>query len=342
MKKRTIPFLLVCVLLLAVAVSCNSNPGGGGSDTPKMPPELTLSNFKQYYPVGAQTSDLIGTLYYKEDGKITTLSVKDEGVTISGFDSSAVAENKTIKFTYKNLDCVATYSIAKKAEVHLEGTVIFDKYTTYTFKNGSNEVTKEVYKSWYDYYNCGVEGAEDPVVSKLTYTVDINTSGATIIRFEDDSWPYRPDGKGGLNGKPSDADYFYDNAPQPYFYVSATAEDTRMVTNPIARGKYLVMAFDFYGNMYMWFTENTDEATLKALKATDAIMLSGKMIAFDSIGVYFDNVTAHETKAKNLRLMIKDGYGSKDRAFSLVSSSGDGYYGYSYNMKLTDIEPNWN
>lgn len=340
--KRIIPFLLVCVLLLAVAVSCNNNPGGGGGgggDTPKMPPELTLSNFKQYYPVGAQTSDLIGTLYYKEDGKITTLSIKDEGVTITGFDSSAVAENKTIKFTYKDLDAVATYSIVKKAEVHLEGTVIFDKNTTYTFEKGSNVVKKEVFGSWYDYYNIGL--APEPEESTLTYTVDINTSGATIIRFEGDSWPYRPDGNGGINGKPSDSDYFYDNAPQPYFYVSTTAEDTRKVTNPDARGKYLVVAFDFYGDMYMWFTPDTEEATLQELKLVDAIKLSAKSIDFDFTGVFISNATADAEKAKNLTLRIREGYNSKEKAFTLTSNSGDGYYGYSYIMKLTDVEPDW-
>ena len=344
MKKRIIPFLMVCVLLLAVAVSCNNNPGGGGGgggDTPKMPPELTLSNFKQYYPVGAQTSDLIGTLYYKEDGKITTLSIKDEGVTITGFDSSAVAENKTIKFTYKDLDAVATYSIVKKAEVHLEGTVIFDKNTTYTFKKGSNEVKREVYSSWYDYYNIGTQGAVEPEEQTLTYTVDINTSGATIIRFEGDSWPYRPDGNGGIQGKPSDNDYFYDNVPQPYMYVSTTAEDTRKVTNPVARGKYLVVAFDFYGDMYMWFTDDTEKATLEELQQGDAIKLSAKSIDFDSIGVCFNYVTADPEKARNLTLRIRDGYNSKEKAFSLTSNSGDDYDGYSYIMKLTDVEPHW-
>ena len=341
--KRIIPFLMVCVLLLAVAVSCNNNPGGGGGggDTPKMPPELTLSNFKQYYPVGAQTSDLIGTLYYKEDGKITTLSIKDEGVTITGFDSSAVAENKTIKFTYKDLDAVATYSIVKKAEVHLEGTVIFDKNTTYTFKKGSNEVKREVYSSWYDYYNIGTQGAVEPEEQTLTYTVDINTSGATIIRFEGDSWPYRPDGNGGIQGKPSDNDYFYDNVPQPYMYVSTTAEDTRKVTNPVARGKYLVVAFDFYGDMYMWFTDDTEKATLEELQQGDAIKLSAKSIDFDSIGVCFNYVTADPEKARNLTLRIRDGYNSKEKAFSLTSNSGDDYNGYSYIMKLTDVEPHW-
>ena len=342
--KRIIPFLMVCVLLLAVAVSCNNNPGGGGGgggDTPKMPPELTLSNFKQYYPVGAQTSDLIGTLYYKEDGKITTLSIKDEGVTITGFDSSAVAENKTIKFTYKDLDAVATYSIVKKAEVHLEGTVIFDKNTTYTFKKGSNEVKREVYSSWYDYYNIGTQGAVEPEEQTLTYTVDINTSGATIIRFEGDSWPYRPDGNGGIQGKPSDNDYFYDNVPQPYMYVSTTAEDTRKVTNPVARGKYLVVAFDFYGDMYMWFTDDTEKATLEELQQGDAIKLSAKSIDFDSIGVCFNYVTADSEKARNLTLRIRDGYNSKEKAFSLTSNSGDDYNGYSYIMKLTDVEPHW-
>ena len=46
-------------------------------------------------------------------------------------------------------------------------------------------------------------------------------------------------------------------------------------------------------------------------------------------------------KGKNLSIYLnKDGYASKERAFSFVSSSGvdDTYKGYSYTMKLTDIE----
>ena len=345
MKKRIIPFLLVCAMILAVAVACSNNPGGGGGDpeVPKRPATLTLGNFKQYYKVGAQKSDLSGSLYYTDpDGKITTLSVKDEAVQVSGFDSSAIAENKTIKFTYEGIDCVSTYSIVKPAEVVLDGTVVFDRNTTYTFKKGSNEVKKEIYQSWYDYYNLGTQGTEDPVESTLTYSVEINTSGATIIRFSDDSWPYRPDGKGGIDGKPTDSDYFFDNAPAPYFYVSTTAEDSRMITNPAARGKYLVVYFDFYGNMYMWFTEDTSENTLLGLSTADAIKLDGKMISFDAIGVFFNNVTADATKAKNLSLRVRDGYASTEKAFSIVSSTGDNYNGYSYIMRLTNIEPQIN
>ena len=34
MKKRIIPFILICALLITVAVSCNKNPGGGRNVQP--------------------------------------------------------------------------------------------------------------------------------------------------------------------------------------------------------------------------------------------------------------------------------------------------------------------
>jgi len=342
--KKIIPFLMVCVLLLAVAVSCNNNPGSKGGDV-KRPATLTVGNYREYYEVGALVREIKGTLYYTDsDGKITTLNFQDEGVTITGFDSTVPVEKKSMTVSYKGIDCVVTYSIASIEKVEIEGTYVFEKNTTYEFKKDSNEITKEVWSSWDDFYNCGTEGKKDPVVSKLSYTREINTSGKTVIKIEGDSWPYHPDGRGGIEGKPNAYDYG-DYMPDTCFYVSTEKEDTRMVTNPNAQGKYLVCAFNFYGDMYMWFTENVDAGTLATLNAGNGIKVEAKYFCFNTVGVEMQRstVTGQEAKASNLRLTIKDGYTSATRAFSIVSEADTTaepkYYGYNYIMKLTAIEP---
>ena len=352
MKKYFIPFILICALLLAVTVSCKNNPGGGGSDpvvpTPTRPATLELGNYKQYYAVGNTKADLIGTVYYTDtNGKITTLSLKSAELTIKTDDEGAfvAGENKTFKVTYQGIDCVGTYHVVKMDAVDIDGTYIFDKNTTYTFTSGSNSVKKEVFGNWNDYYNIGTEGAEDPVESTVTYSLEINTSGKTIIKFSDDSWPYRSDGKGGIDGKPSDQDYFdYSGSrvPRDTFYVSAYPEDNRMVTNTVAKGKYLVMAFDFYGNAYMWFTADTEASTLAALTSDGAaIKIQASQFCFGPIGVELEkqNITGYDAAGKNLQLRVYDGYNAESNGFSVTSYSDTGYNGYSYRMKRTDISP---
>ena len=100
-----------------------------------------------------------------------------------------------------------------------------------------------------------------------------------------------------------------------YFYVSTDKEDNRSTTNEAARGKFCVMMFDVNYNAYFWFTDDVTDAGLK-----------------------FKGVNADATKGKNLEILLnKDNYASKTRAFGFISSEGDGYKGYSYTMKLTDV-----
>ena len=341
MKKRIIPFILICALLITVAVSCNNNPGGGGSE-PKRPATLTLGYFKENYAKGADKSALSGTLYYTDtDGKITTLSLTSEGVT-TDFDSSVVAEKKTLKITYRNIDCVAVYNIVEIEKVDISGTFIFDKNTTYTFESGSNTVKKRVYDSWLKFFR-----DEEIQPSTLTYRTEINSSGKTVIKIGDDIWPYYPDGKGGILYKPSEWDYFDSDSayiPDVNYYVSTSPEDNRSITNETARGKYLVIAFDYEDDckMYMWFTKTID--SLQSLTKDKAdVVVSADKFSFGTAGLMLEKQDIGTyTCAKNLNIILnKDGYNSKDRAFSIISHSGEGYKGYSYIMKLTDVVPDF-
>ena len=342
MKKRIIPFILICALLLAVAVSCNNNPGGGGSE-PKRPATLTLGSFRDYYAKGVDKSALVGTLYYTDtDGKITTLSLTSEGVT-TDFDSSAVVQGKTLKITYKNIDCVATYNIVELEPVDISGTFVFDKNTTYSFVSGSNTIKKRVYDSWYKFF---IDEEVDP--TDLTYSTAISSSGKTVIKVAGDSWSYYPDGQGGILYKPSEWDYFDFESkyiPDNHFYVSTAPEDSRSITNETARGNYLIIAFNYNDscNMYMWFKKNLND--LDKLDPTKAdVVVPADKFSFGTAGVELEkqDIGAYDC-AKNLNIILnKDGYYSTDKAFSIISHAGDEYKGYSYCMKLTDTYPTWN
>ena len=112
MKKKLFPMIiLLCALLLIVAVSCNSSPKKdpvvpSDPTEPARPATLTLSYFRENYRKGADKPE--GKLYYTDTkGKITTLSLQSEGVT-TDFDATTVGENKTLKITYKDIECAAT------------------------------------------------------------------------------------------------------------------------------------------------------------------------------------------------------------------------------------------
>ncbi|MCR5443352.1 MAG: hypothetical protein K6E89_06335 [Sphaerochaetaceae bacterium] len=95
-----------------------------------------------------------------------------------------------------------------------------------------------------------------------------------------------------------------------------------------------MMEFTGTGDVKVWFVL---DPTAAPGASADYIIPADKMI-FDNSGVYIKNYSVNETNAKNLSIYLnKDGYNSKERAFSIVSSSDDGYKGYSYTMKLSDI-----
>ena len=93
------------------------------------------------------------------------------------------------------------------------------------------------------------------------------------------------------------------------------------------------MQFTVTGEVKVWFKD-----TPTAPAGDPAYTIPADKMIFDNSGVYIKNYSVNETNAKNLSIYLnKDGYNSKERAFSIVSSSDDGYKGYSYTMKLTDI-----
>ena len=336
MTKKILIAILAVLLVLGLA-SCSDKSSGGGSSEPTRPATLELRNFKDNYKVGDQKKDLSGTLFYTDTkGKMKTVEVKDEGVYVTGFDTTTPGTERTVKFTYMSLDCMGTYNVVQPEPIEISGTFIVDKNTTFTFKNGSTEVTKEVWDNWSDFYNLN----EDPKsVEKKNYEVGVSPAGRTVIRVFD--WSYTPK-DGGLASYPSEEIYFeYDSGYTPntnYFYVSTAKEDTKSRTNTSAQGKYLVMKFDVEGNALFWFTADVESATLTALIDSNAITIPANQMSFDQAGLNFKNVTVNTTNAKNLAIILnRENYASNTRAFGFVSSGDDVYNGYAYTMKLSDV-----
>ena len=334
MKKFLSVMLVICAIVLAFTVSCKKSPTPTPTPTPTRAATLSVYNFKNNYSEGATKADLVGTLVYTDTAaKVTTVDIKGEGVT-TDFDASTAGEGKILKITYQGIDTTAVYNVVKPEAVDIAGTYILGKNLSYTFASGSTAVTKEEWGNWATFFNLDGE----PTVTTTTYTVGISPTGRTTIRL--DGWTYSPDGKGGLFSYPSEGQFFEFSAGYSpnttYYYVSTTAEDTRSITNLAAQGKYLMMQFTVLGDCKVWFVDNPAAAPA----GDPAYTIPGNKMDFDNAGVYIKNYSVNETNAKNLSIYLnKDGYASKDRAFSFVSSSGvsDDYKGYSYTMKLTDI-----
>lgn len=339
MRKHILPVLLVIAVLLVAAISCKNNPSPTPTPTPTRPATLSVYSFRNYYFLDAAKTDLVGTLVYTDTaGKVTTVDIKDASVT-TDFDSSKVAEGKVLKISYQGIDTTAVYNVVKPQEVDISGSFVLGKNVTYVFTSGSKNVIKETWDNWSQFYNL----SSDPDEKPLSYSVSLSPSGRTTIKLDD--WTYSPDGKGGLSSYPSEGQFFdYDAGYVPnttYFYVSTTKEDNKSITNVAARGKYLVMKFNVDGEAFVWFTDDLNSATLAGLtEIGKAYSITADKMIFDNSGVYLKNVTADAEKGKNLSIYLnKDGYASKERAFSFVSSSGvdDTYKGYSYTMKLSDV-----
>lgn len=342
MKKFLSVILVLCAIVLVfTAVSCKKNPTPTPTPTPTRAATLEVYSFKNYYPVGATTANLVGTLVYTDtNAKVTTIDIKDSAVT-TNFDGTTAGEGKILKITYQGIDTTTTYNVVKVEDVDIAGTFILGKNVSYCFSSGSTTVKKETWTDWGHFTTLDL----DPEVSTTSYTVTISPTGRTTIRLDD--WTYSPDGKGGLYSYPSEGQYFeFSNGYIPntnYFYVSTTKEDDRSITNDAARDKYLVMLFMDNGDAKVWFTDDLAAGTLAGLNdGNKAYTIAANKMIFDNSGVYFKGVTADATKGKNLAIYLnKDGYASTDRAFSFVSSTGvdDNYKGYSYIMKLTAVAP---
>lgn len=339
MRKHILPVLLVIAVLLVAAISCKNNPSPTPTPTPTptRPATLTVYSFRSNYAVGATQADLVGTLVYTDTNtKATTVDIKAEGVT-TDFDAKEAAEGKILKISYQGIDTTARYNVVKAEEVDIAGTFILGKNVSYEFSSGSTTVKKEEWNNWSNFFNLDAEPKD---VKSVSYTVGISPSGRTTIHL--DGWTYSPDGKGGLSSYPSEGQYFdYSEGYVPntgYYYVSTTAEDTRSITNTYAQGKYLMMQFTAAnGDVKVWFVDDPTAAP----GVPEAYKISAEDMIFDNSGVYLKNVTADVAeKGKNLSIYLnKDGYASKERAFSIVSSSGvdDNYKGYSYTMKLSNV-----
>ena len=338
MKKFLSVMLVICAIVLVFTVSCKNNPKPTPTPTPTRAASLEVYSFKNYYPIGATKANLVGTLVYTDTAsKVTTVDIKGEGVT-TDFDGTTAGEGKVLKISYNGLDTTAVYNIVKVDDVDISGIYIVGKNTTYDFTSGSKTVTKEVWPSWDAFYNFSAI----PTSTTLTYTVTLSPTGRTTIRLDD--WTYTPDKEGGLSGYPSskqfDAAGGSDYAPDTtHFYVSLAPEDNKSITNTDAKGKYLVMAFNTFGDAYVWFLGDlADIGTLNS--SNEAYIIPAGKMSFDSMGVNYRNITVNDTNAKNLSLTLNmEGYKSTKKAFSFYSSDeGTTYRGYSYIMKLTDTE----
>lgn len=329
MRKHILPVLLVIAVLLVAAISCKNNPSPTPTPTPTRPATLSVYSFRNYYFLNAAKTDLVGTLAYTDTaGKVTTVDIKDASVT-TDFDTSKVAEGKILKISYQGIDTTAVYNVVKVDEVDISGSFILDKNVTYVFTSGSRNVKKETWTDWGQFYNLSGTPAE----TSTSYTVTLSPSGRTVIKMDD--WTYTPDKTGGLASYPSEGQFFdYDAGYVPntgYYYVSTTKEDNRTIVP--AKNNYLIMQFTVTGEVKVWFKD-----TPTAPAGDPAYTIPADKMIFDNSGVYIKNYSVNETNAKNLSIYLnKDGYASKERAFSIVSSSDDGYKGYSYTMKLSDI-----
>ena len=348
MKKNLFVYALFALLLICIMVSCNSNTTKPQEVIAKSPATLKVNYFRQYYAVGDGPEKLVGTLSYTAEGgsSINTIDISSEDVKKEGFDTTVPAEGKTLKLTYKGIDCVVTYNVVKQETVDLSGKefVVADNITLLFEKD--NKVTKTTWNSWNQFYN---EMDPSPEQEKeFTYTVGISSSGRTIVKVDGDN--YYPDADGGLHSYPSTDEFFFNDgkyAPDMInYYVSTAPEDHRERTNVAARDKYLVMKFDYLGNAYMWFKALDPEHPEKLweeLTPEKAIQIEASKMSFGVGGVFVDKkegtkgTSAPDNANKNLTIMLnKEGYDSTEKAFSFISYVGEGYNGYSYTMKLSD------
>ena len=349
--KKILFITLIELVGIMLFVSCSNSPKKKESTPvtePERPATLTVGSFKDTYKKGPAEPE--GTLFYTDTkGKVSTVRLQDEGVTYTGFDTTQAGENKTITITYKGIDCVAMYKVVEPEKVDVNGAYIVGENTVLFFKTsdaGVLSIGKEVWKNWKVYSDLDYDAGNVTSTDNLPYTIDISSSGATVIRTDD--WVYRPDGNGGIQTYKSE-DEFFDPAKgyvpnTGKFYVSSTTAGRG--TPDAIKNKYLVIAFSdaiaTYQNMYMWFVDDTAPATLAALNKADAIVVDAAKFAFGQGGVELPKTEGLATEGKeytkNLKVYAKDGYSDAKRAFSIVSYSDDNYKGYSYIMGLSEVD----
>lgn len=328
MKKIFVLMLLVCVLLVG-AISCKNSPSAPApspsSDEPaKRPATLRLGYFTENYKKGDTQPK--GTVYYTdENGKITTLSLQDAGVT-TDFNATTAGENKTLKITYKGIDCVGTYNVYELEEVSVEGCFVVGDNTTYDFFPGSDKVVITKYTSWNQFMNFDT----DPTETEATYTRALSSTGKTVIKVTEgeDTHTFYPDGNGGISTYGTDLDL-----PQPKigeWYVSTTPEKGKVL--PLVKGKYAAIRFTTDGRMKIWFTADISDGNLATLLAADTpdVTVAANFIKFGLGGVKIDTVTVDAANAKNFKMYTRNDF----ETFCIVSYSDDTYNGYDFALQL--------
>ena len=329
MAKKVLIAILAVILVLGLASCSDKSSSGGGSSDPTRPATLELRNFKDNYKKGDTQDKITGTLLYtSSEGKITTVDVKDSGVTVSGFDTSAEASGKIVKFTYKGLDCVGTYSVFDiPAVLDVAGCFVVDDLTTYEFSSKSNKVEIQEYTCWDQYENFTGEMAEPTYAN---YTVEVSSNGLTYALVNGKR--FYPDGKGEFEKYESG----YLASPKIFygFYVSDDKESNSEYTGPTdtkARGKYLVVNFTNNCEMQMWFEEIKPTNTLPTRTADYTVPASD--IKFGTMGVFIKNATIGNTK--NLSMISKNDF---KESISITSSSEGEYRGYFYRLTYVETE----
>ena len=331
MKKRILFALSLCVLAFCLVVACKDSGSGGD----KRHAELRLNYLMPYYLKGSTKADLVGTLIYTDvNGAITTVDIKDDGVT-TDFSADAAAENKVLKISYQGIYCAGTYNIVDLADVTVGGCYIIGRDKTYDFYD-TRKVLVTTYESWGDFMDFSSGAMEDK-----TYSLGISgTTGETLLKVEGDETYYSPDGNGGLEGYPSEEDL-----PEPKigrWYVSITKEpDYSSRINAHAKGNYLAVRFTLGGDMKMWFTDDISDANLEALRAADSpdVTIPAAKVEFDNHGVRIFKVTIEDKKdwASNLSMFSRNS--DFNDSFTVVSYDNGTYYGYSYSMKIGPEDP---
>lgn len=303
--------------MLVVLASCNNSP-----KTPeviaKNPATLKVYSFQEYYPVGATVDKVSGTLLYTAEGSssIQTIGIKDSGVTKTGFDTTTAGEGRALKLTYKGVDCVATYSVVAVKEYKISGCFIVDDNLAYNFRD-DGKVEIERYNCWDSYLSYN---PLDNPVPEGTYESYLSTSGTPRIRVTppagvDQIRTFVPDDAGGLRLIPADVDIL--EPETDVFYVSTEKGDSRSLAAVV--GKYAQIKFTD-GTMKVWFTDTT-----AAPVGDPAFTVAKNNISFGIDGVKIKSHNADASVAKNFRMYMK----GEDR-ISIVSSTDDGYKGYSF------------
>ena len=357
MRKHILPVLLVIAVLLVAAISCKNNPSPTPTPTPTRPATLSAGYYTKYYEKTTGTSSSpTGTLYYTSpEGTITTLSFTSEGVT-SNFDSTVAGNDKTLKLSYKGIDCVVTYNVVEKANVSVAGSyMLYDKNRA-TFFEGENYVAVEEFSNWFEFLDDNSHDYRGYDYSTFVSSSNGETWISLTVGTGEDAKTFKlaPDGKGGLH-KRLVSDLFQPNlykADKKNYYISTEKASSYTCDNH--PGRWLIVNFTepatpgVYdtGAMHMWFvTDSVYKA--KGLDTPTAAEIEEAIAdpSTTNITVTGDHIQMYEYGVEIPKFnLVYEGGTKTDKNFymreartetylSIVSSSDENYKGYSYALK---------